>query len=389
MALIPCKRCGCPVSTRAERCPHCGLPVTESMDEETRTQHSVTPEAAPPAVPSPSPVTQKTLPPIPGTPTGAPAAEAAPAAALAEPGTPPQVAKDTGTDAPAADAAPAAAAAGPETSPQVAGNAATDATAAATTSAAAPAGPETPPPPPPVPATPAPGARTGGHAAATATNVPQSTPRTEPTQPAAAGPGPETGRPEGKRKRRNPWWIVLLLALAVIAVGGAAAYYLLYGPSRTPTYDIYKFDDSHLTSDAPAADDYAANDATVPHADDATTADDEAASPYTDDATTTGDAWTSEHYSGSMTDENGTYPIEIALERKGDAIRNCIYTNVELGGKIRMEGTVINGMLILTGKDGNYVFQINVDLDSLEGVATDGPKTLSVSLEDTTPAAAY
>ena len=389
MALIPCKRCGCPVSTRAERCPHCGLPVTESMDEETRAQHSVTPEAAPPAVPSPSPVTQKTLPPIPDTSTDAPAAEAAPAAALAEPGTPPQVAKDTGTDAPAADAAPAAAAAGPETSPQVAGNAATDATAAATTSAAAPAGPETPPPPPPVPATPAPGARTGGHAAATATNVPQSTPQTEPTQPAAAGPGPETGRPEGKRKRRNPWWIVLLLALAVIAVGGAAAYYLLYGPSRTPTYDIYKFDDSHLTSDAPAADDYAANDATAPYAGDATTTDDEAASPYTDDATTTGDAWTSEHYSGSMTDENGTYPIEIELERKGDAIRNCIYTNVELGGKIRMEGTVINGMLILTGKDGNYVFQINVDLDSLEGVATDGPKTLSVSLENTTPAAAY
>lgn len=368
MALIPCKRCGCPVSTRAERCPHCGLPVTESMDEETRAQHSVTPEAAPPAVPSPSPVTQKTLPPIPDTSTDAPAAEAAPAAAPAGPGTSPQVAENAATDGPEAEAAPAAAPTAP---------------------AAAPAGPETPPPPPPVPATPAPGARTRGHAAATATNVPQFTPRTEPTQPAAAGPGPETGRPEGKRKRRNPWWIVLLLALAVIAVGGAAAYYLLYGPSRTPTYDIYKFDDSHLTSDAPAADDYAANDATVPHADDATTADDEAASPYTDDATTTGDAWTSEHYSGSMTDENGTYPIEIALERKGDAIRNCIYTNVELGGKIRMEGTVINGMLILTGKDGNYVFQINVDLDSLEGVATDGPKTLSVSLENTTPAAAY
>lgn len=84
---------------------------------------------------------------------------------------------------------------------------------------------------------------------------------------------------------------------------------------------------------------------------------------------------------GSMTDANGTNPIEISYDRDGDELTNCIYTNVDLGGKIRMEGEISGENLIFTGKDGKNKFQIIIDRESFEGVATDGPKELSVSLD--------
>ena len=54
---------------------------------------------------------------------------------------------------------------------------------------------------------------------------------------------------------------------------------------------------------------------------------------------------------GSMTDANGTYPIELSFEKSGNTLMNCIYTNVDLGGKIRMDGTVSDNDLIFIGKD--------------------------------------
>ena len=82
-----------------------------------------------------------------------------------------------------------------------------------------------------------------------------------------------------------------------------------------------------------------------------------------------------------MTDMNGAYPIELTFEKEGDSLTNCIYTNVDLGGKIKMEGETAGSELVFTGKDGMYKFQIRIDRDTFDGTATDGPKELSVSLE--------
>lgn len=59
---------------------------------------------------------------------------------------------------------------------------------------------------------------------------------------------------------------------------------------------------------------------------------------------------------------------------------NCIYTNVDLGGKIRMDGTVSDNDLIFIGKDGNNSFRICVNSHTLKGHAQDGDKRLQVSL---------
>ena len=83
---------------------------------------------------------------------------------------------------------------------------------------------------------------------------------------------------------------------------------------------------------------------------------------------------------GSMTDANGTYPIELSFEKSGNTLMNCIYTNVDLGGKIRMDGTVSDNDLIFIGKDGNNSFRICVNSHTLKGYAQDGNKRLQVSL---------
>lgn len=83
---------------------------------------------------------------------------------------------------------------------------------------------------------------------------------------------------------------------------------------------------------------------------------------------------------GSMTDANGTYPIELSFEKSGNTLMNCIYTNVDLGGKIRMDGTVSYNDLIFIGKDGNNSFRICVNSHTLKGYAQDGDKRLQVSL---------
>ena len=94
------------------------------------------------------------------------------------------------------------------------------------------------------------------------------------------------------------------------------------------------------------------------------------------------EAWEYITLRGTMTDMNGTYPIELSFEKDGDVLMNCIYTNVDLGGKIRMEGEVVGSDYIFTGKDGRYKFQIQIDRYTFDGIATDGPKELIVSLEN-------
>lgn len=94
--------------------------------------------------------------------------------------------------------------------------------------------------------------------------------------------------------------------------------------------------------------------------------------------------WTYHTLQGSMTDENGEYPIELTFieELHTKKLLNCIYKNVELGGKIRMEGEIEGDDIILTGKDGKYTFRITINRHSNKGIATDGPKELSVAIAD-------
>lgn len=84
---------------------------------------------------------------------------------------------------------------------------------------------------------------------------------------------------------------------------------------------------------------------------------------------------------GSMTDANGTYPIELAFVKDGDNLSECIYTNVDLGGKIKMDGEIVGNEYVFTGKDGMNKFQIQIDGQNYDGFAIDGSKELSVSLD--------
>lgn len=84
---------------------------------------------------------------------------------------------------------------------------------------------------------------------------------------------------------------------------------------------------------------------------------------------------------GSMTDANGTYPIELAFVKDGDNLSECIYTNVNLGGKIKMDGEIVGNEYVFTGKDGMNKFQIQIDGQNYDGFAIDGSKELSVSLD--------
>ena len=83
-----------------------------------------------------------------------------------------------------------------------------------------------------------------------------------------------------------------------------------------------------------------------------------------------------------MTDANGTYPIELSFEKSGNRLMNCIYTNVDLGGKIRMDGEISDNDLIFIGKDGNNSFRICINKQTWDGYAQDGEKRLQVSLSD-------
>ena len=86
---------------------------------------------------------------------------------------------------------------------------------------------------------------------------------------------------------------------------------------------------------------------------------------------------------GYMTDETGDNPIRLTFRRMGNNIYDCVYTNVALGGKIRMQGSYDGRHYTFSGKDGRNDFIIEVDegSTSLTGYARDGSKHLDVALK--------
>lgn len=91
--------------------------------------------------------------------------------------------------------------------------------------------------------------------------------------------------------------------------------------------------------------------------------------------------WESCKLSGTMTDESGSYPIKLTFERRGHDLRNCIYRNVNYGGKIKMKGYLIDNIWYFEGKDGENDFSIKIDVYDMTGTARDGTKVFSVSFE--------
>ena len=97
-----------------------------------------------------------------------------------------------------------------------------------------------------------------------------------------------------------------------------------------------------------------------------------------------GDNMLHHHLVGTMSDETGKHPIELDFDYcnvESGTIENAIYKNVELGGRIKMNGEVSRGGLLnFSGKDGNQNFTIRIDPSDLEGESFIGEKHLTVSL---------
>jgi len=88
-------------------------------------------------------------------------------------------------------------------------------------------------------------------------------------------------------------------------------------------------------------------------------------------------------YIGYFEDSNGKIPIKLSFVLQNGSLQNCIYTNSELGGKIRLSGYFEGCYLRLFGKDGNQAFNINLQYNtirSLNGNASVGDKLLGASL---------
>ena len=92
---------------------------------------------------------------------------------------------------------------------------------------------------------------------------------------------------------------------------------------------------------------------------------------------------------GGMTDHNGFFPIKVSFKlNNGGDIEDCVYQNIQYGGKIKMKGEVSGGNLELRGKDGRNDFTISIPITPAGlvedmvyyGVSTDGPKQLDVEL---------
>lgn len=88
--------------------------------------------------------------------------------------------------------------------------------------------------------------------------------------------------------------------------------------------------------------------------------------------------WEKFVYSGTMTDNSGTYPIEMSFERHGHNLRNCVYKNVNQNISIPMKCRLIIDTWVFSGKDGKKDFIMEINLYDLCGEAYVGNKRLKV-----------
>lgn len=181
--------------------------------------------------------------------------------------------------------------------------------------------------------------------------------------------------PQPRRKGAKKGILIAVIVISIMACGGLVAFLLL--EQRKPATELELYNETTIQERASSAE---ADLQEEPQSSGPWAVAEEYEDAAASDSCVT-EAWESITLSGTMTDMNGAYPIELTFEKEGDSLTNCIYTNVDLGGKIKMEGETAGSELVFTGKDGMYKFQIRIDRDTFDGTATDGPKELSVSLE--------
>ncbi len=89
-------------------------------------------------------------------------------------------------------------------------------------------------------------------------------------------------------------------------------------------------------------------------------------------------------YEGRFFDDDEDNPVRLEFERNGNVITNCMYTNVQLGGKIRMKAEITDYGYIFRGKDGNQDFIMDLHSNyggtELKGTAAVGKKIMNAIL---------
>lgn len=91
--------------------------------------------------------------------------------------------------------------------------------------------------------------------------------------------------------------------------------------------------------------------------------------------------WEQVTFEGVMYDEDGhDCNMQVTYETDGTNVRNCVYKNVNLGGKIKMDLVVTDDTYSFSGKDGKQKFAFNVNKDNLIGPGQDGRKGLLVMM---------
>lgn len=93
------------------------------------------------------------------------------------------------------------------------------------------------------------------------------------------------------------------------------------------------------------------------------------------------DTWEPVTFVGEMYDEEGNLcNMQVTFETDGTNVRNCIYKNVDLGGKIKMNIAATDDTYSFKGKDGSSKFSFNVNKNDLIGPGKDGKKGLLIMM---------
>lgn len=91
--------------------------------------------------------------------------------------------------------------------------------------------------------------------------------------------------------------------------------------------------------------------------------------------------WEKITFDGVMYDEEGNLGnMQVTYETDGTNVRNCIYKNVDLGGKIKMNLEITHDTYSFSGKDGKNKFEFTLGKDELMGPGRDGKKGLLVMM---------
>lgn len=185
----------------------------------------------------------------------------------------------------------------------------------------------------------------------------------------------------GSRRSRNANPIVssgfIIFVIVVLLIDGTVIFFTLR--DKATEVDDYAEGISEYISDSDIQDE--TDDVVFTEENTENVSVQEDTSIPTEEETAAKEIWIYHTFLGHLTDEKGKYPIELTfvVNKQDNTITNAIYKNVDLGGKIRMRGEIVDDNYVFTGKDGRNTFRMTFDDYSHKGVATDGSKELQLS----------